>query len=105
MDEFIDCLRLEEIIKDKSISLEERWHTYVEACKDGTYSNTHPWILHIDWIEDNDLLSLVHRGEEVFFYSLVEGIEEEIDLWENIDLDSIKESILKDGYSSFFYDW
>lgn len=99
------CNLLRSYLQDKSVDLDERWELYVEVCESSDYVNVYPWILELkthNLLQNPDML---HRGEEIYLYLSVEGIEDEIDEYPDLDLNALKEEILQSGYSSFIYDW
>lgn len=93
-------------IKNKNISLEDRWNLFIQN------KNLFPirsFLVYYPEIETNDINYYddfgYERHQTVDVVELVELIEEGDYLKFNIDLNKLKEEIMESRYSGFVFDW
>lgn len=110
----------ERFIKDKSVSLEERWKLFCEA--PDQMSNNEHWLHDFESELVNQQIQRMHgvseiygRGKRISLPELVDEMIETVELpipitreeWEqaNLMLAPVKEEILEKNLKSFCYDW
>lgn len=101
-------------IKDKSVPLNERWETYLEAPRE--FLEHHFWVVHFDsekllesgeisWYDDFG----ADRGVTVSGADIIDRMEDSIEFEDDVYTPEIvaafKEEILQKGLGSFDYDW
>jgi hypothetical protein len=110
--------KLKEWVKDKSISLEERWEVFIKSGL-GIHDNYYQTfgILDGDWIQSEGPI-YAERYEKVNVERIIESIEEAKQTlmedpddeylnkdFANVDLVKLKEAILESFIKSFNFDW